>query len=463
MTQSNRGSALVLVLILAIGLLSITLVSFELSRAQSLTVRTQREVLMAREIAQSAAAQAFARIKEAGFVEPWSGTGTAPAWVDFSDGQLFYYTDFDESSSVSTVRAWGRVAYETSPSSCMLAPDDVAWNGDGWELEGVEITIKATKYIPNGPVYFGNGGVEMPMGGFAWTGGSDPLDPTTWGTITSSPASYQASSLPFQASALNYPADYIYNGGSPDAAVAGSHPYPIWTTQNPIGQMNIEAWFNNSGGTGVDPETRVTPAPTSTYFDTSNKNSPNYPYPIDPHVTDVQSFTWDLWSTYMSDPASPKLANGNNSGTYGNMTTPKVTFVTGQLTVPAGRTFQGAGILVIRDNFDPNTDTNNTPATRASLTVDGIFKWTGLVIVAGWAPTIRVRAGGDATIVGSLFGEDSVQSGGEVSLDSATITLVVNDDLRVYYSNDLFASGGLVNNLMPEVNKEVVGVRVLGP
>ncbi len=80
------------------------------------------------------------------------------------------------------------------------------------------------------------------------------------------------------------------------------------------------------------------------------------------------------------------------------------------------------------------------------------------MIIAGWAPTIDVANTGDATIVGALFGEDSVQSGGEISLDSATIILKINEDFRVLFSNSLFQPGGMVHQFMPAVNREVVGI-----
>ena len=65
------------------------------------------------------------------------------------------------------------------------------------------------------------------------------------------------------------------------------------------------------------------------------------------------------------------------------------------------------------------------------------------------------------TVVGSLFGEDSVQSGGEISLDSASIILQADGPLRLYYSNSLFATGGLINEFLPSVVKRIVGLREL--
>ena len=60
---------------------------------------------------------------------------------------------------------------------------------------------------------------------------------------------------------------------------------------------------------------------------------------------------------------------------------------------------------------------------------------------------------------GNYVGEDSVQSGGEISLDSSTIIMTFEDDFRVLYSSGLFGPGGLVRDFLPGVAKEVVGIR----
>ncbi|MBI4603356.1 MAG: hypothetical protein HY721_15500 [Planctomycetes bacterium] len=325
----------------------------------------------------------------------------------------------------------------------------------------MEITVKSVRFIPESPVYFGNGGIERPLGGFEWTSSSDPTDPSTWTPITGSPSSSQASWIPFQVSALDHPTDYIYNGGAPAPPSSSPHPYEIWASQNPIGQFNVEAWFANSAGAGNDPTINVSPAPTSTYYDTTDKSSPDYPYPVDPSLPDVQDFAWALWNQYASSSTVTKLGSGSHSGTYGDLSSPGVTFVTGNLTVDAGQTFRGCGILVVRDDYDPNTQTDNTPSTKARLQVRGRLEWTGLVIVAGWAPDIDIDddAGASVTIVGALFGEDSVQSGGETSLDSATIIMKIRNSLSVFYSNALFRPGGLIYDYLPLVRKEVVGIR----
>lgn len=461
-SERKRGVAMFLVVVAGIGLMALSVVTLDMSLVSGTAGRVQREAFDARQIAESGVAQAMARIKEAGFLAPFSGASAPADWVGFSGGDYLYYTNYDTTTGIGVVRSWGRIAVEASPSATTLPPDDPSFDGSGWMVQGVEITFKSTKYIPTSPLYFGNGGIEKPVGGFAWTGSSDPADPSTWGTVpVGSHSSYQASTVPFTSSALDHPIDHLYGGGPPAPSPGLPHPYQMWGSQNTIGQFNIEAWFANSAGVGNDPTITSTPPPTSAYYDVADNTSPDYPYPVDPSVPDVQTFAWDLWNRYGTDPSSTLLTAGSHAGTYGDLASPSVTFVTGGFQVDAGQNFKGAGILVIRDDFDPNVGTNNTPANRAMMRIDGTFEWTGLVIIAGWAPAIDVRPGGDSTIVGALFGEDSVQSGGEISLDSATINLYVQDDFRVLYSNSLFGPGGLIHDFLPGVRKEVVGVRDL--
>jgi hypothetical protein len=218
----------------------------------------------------------------------------------------------------------------------------------------------------------------------------------------------------------------------------------------------MQAWVNRSAN-GGSAASGITPSPVASY--SADPASPEYAYPIDKYVPDVQDYSWALWSAYKSDATKTKLSGGSRQGNYGTLAAPSVTFVTGTLRVDSGRTFSGHGILVIRDDYDPNTDTNNQPNTKAGLDIRGNFRWTGLVIVAGWAPSITVANGGDATIVGSLMGEDSVMSGGEISLDSATISLVVQDDMRLLYDHDMFQPGGLIYDYLPLLDKRVVAAR----
>jgi len=448
---------MLMVVVLGIALMSLAAVSVQMSLFHSVAQEVQEDAFTARQLAESGAAQALARITEGGFTTPSSGQGAAGQWVPFSEGEFLYYTTFDAANNVSTVRSWGRIAADPSPSTSTAAPDSVLWNGRGWLVQGIEVFIKSVKYIPETPIYMGNGGIQKPRGGFSWASGVDPADPSTWVPVWGNPTSWQSNWVPFEASALSHPVDYLYNGGTP-APASSPHPYNIWASQNPIGQYNVEAWFKNSAS-GNDPTTKLTPPPTTPYYDTSDPTSLDYPYPIDPSIPDVQDFADDLWNTYSGDPSATKLWEGSHSGTYGDMSNPGITFVTGKLKVNSGRTFQGAGVLVIRDDYDPNVDTNNKPSINGYLDIYGTFKWTGLVIVTGWNSAMYVRPGGDATIVGALFGEDSVQSMGEISLDSATLMMKIQDNCRVLYSNGLFTTGGLVNQFLPLAKKEVVGSR----
>ncbi len=459
----EAGAAMIMVIIFGVGMLLLTVLSLDMSKTHATANRSAQENFFARQIAESAAAQAIASIKQGGLAEPRSGGGTAGVWVPFSNGEMLYNTSWDVTNRVSTVRAWGRVAVEPNPATNTVAPDDGQWDGSGWMVHGLELSVLSLKYTPDFPVYFGNGGIERPLGGFEWITGSDPADPTTWGTVTSGVDSFQESFVPFEVSALDHPYDFLYNGGTPTPPGVGFHAYNIWAAQNPIGQFNIDAWFANSAGAGIDATVGLTPSPAGTGYDAGDPASEYHPYPIETGIADVQTFAWELWNTFGSSVASDVLPinQGSHDGDYGDLSVPVVCLCTGKLTVDSGKTFRGSGILIIRDDYDPVLDSNNTPSTKASLHIKGTFEWTGLVIVAGWAPTIEVSSGGNATIVGSLFGEDSVQSGGETSLDSATIILKVKDTFKILYSRGLFEPGGLIYDLMPDVTKEIVGVREL--
>lgn len=456
--RRQQGAALVIVAILGVGLLMLTAVSVQTSQALGVFVSTQEEEWLVREIAESAAAQAVARIKSGGFNDPVSGSGSTASWVPFGQGEMYYYTQYDNVYDVSIVRAWGRVAMSESPSGSSVSPDDLTWDGSGYALAGVELSIVGSRYVPLAPLYTGNGGIERPLGGFDWgAAGVDPFDPTTW-TPATSQISYQASTVPFECNALDHAPDYLSNPQPPAPPTTNPHPYKPWVSQNQIGQFNTEAWFANSAGAS-NPMSNVFPD-VSTYY-SSDPTSPGYAFPVDSGIRDVQDFGWSLWSKYNGDPTATLLSEGAHSGTYGTYSNPGVTFVTGQLTVPAGQTFSGTGILVIRDEYDPNYDLDNTPSARGGLNVEGNFEWTGLVIVSGWAPDVRVKSGASATIVGSLFGEDSVQSNLETSLDSSMIVFQIEDSLRLLYSHDLFKAGGIINSLLPPVSKRIVGARTL--
>jgi hypothetical protein len=454
----ENGIALILALVLMVGLLGFTAVSMDITKAHSAVRASEQQLFAARLISESGLAQALARYKEAGQAAPVSGDGTDAAWVPFSTGEYYYTTELDVPNEGATIRSWARVPITDNPSGSLVSPDDPNWDGTGYVTQGVEIALISSRYIPETPAYFGNGGIEKPLGGFSWGSGVDPFDPSTWQTVNSNPSSWQTAAVPFQVNALDHPTDYLYNGGAPTPATPGVHDYAPWVSQTAIGQANIEAWmqFSADGGSAMS---GFTPSPVGSY--SNDPNSPDYVFPIDPIAADVQDYSWDLWNTFQNDPSVPKLNSGNQSGTYGTQTDPGITMVTGTLRVPAGETFEGSGILVIRDDFDPNQDSNNTPSTSAALDVYGDFRWTGLVIIAGWRPNIKVRPGGDATVVGTLMGEDSVMSGGEVSLNSATITMKIEDDLRLLYSHGLFEPGSFVYDHLPLLRKNVVGAKEL--
>jgi hypothetical protein len=486
--KRERGTVLVFAVILIVIVLAFTALSVEMVKRQALSLETHQEVFAARQIAESAAAQALTRMRESSLLEPQSGGGSQPAWVNFGNGQFLYKTVFDSTTYTSRIRAWGRLAVGASASGSAVAPDDSTWDGSGWLVRGIEIAIKNGKRLPKAPLYSGNGAIERPLGGFEFTSGTDITDPSTWTYVTSGPASYQAASIPFEVNALSHPQDYLWldtdsdglidyldpdddNDGvvdavadafiAPDPPSGFPHRFPVWSGQNPVAQCNLEAWFENSAGAGNDPKLKVTPA-VQDWYETSDKTADGYPFPVDANAPDVQSYTEELWNTYQDDPLATKLAQGAHSGTYGTLQSPAVTFVTGTLTVNAGTTFEGAGVLVIRDDYDPNDpNASNTPSVKASLVVNGTLRWTGLVLVAGWAPAIQTGTGSDTTIVGSIYGEDSVMSGGETSLDSATISYVINGPFRLKWSNALFAYGGPVHELLPFVLKEIVGIREL--
>ncbi len=456
----ESGIALVLALVLTIGLIGFTALSVEVTRAHATVRNSETTMFRSRLVAESGLAEALARLKEAGQTSPVSGHSTSAEWVSFSNGDYYYSTDSDAVNQTSTITVWGRVPDSTSitntVSASVVSPDDANWDGTGYTTHGIEVSVLSSRYLPESPAYFGNGGVEKPLGGFNWGNSVDVFDPSTWVKVTSNPSSYQAAGGALEINSLDHPFDFLYNGGTPTpVAGVGYHDYSPWTSQTDIGQMNIQAWFDNSAA-GGSAWGMLTP-PTANY--SSDPNSDQYVLPVDSSVADVQDYAWSLWSTYATNPSATLLSQGYRQGTYGDLTTPSITFVTGHLKVQAGQTFKGAGILVIRDDFDPNYDTNNTPSTSAALTVSGTLEWTGLVIVAGWRPSVNVANGGSMTIVGALMGEDSVMSGGEESLDSATIILTARDDMKLLYSASLFKPGSFIYDLLPLVRREVVGAR----
>ena len=455
----ETGVATVFVFLIGMGLIGMTVVSLQMTLSNSAARRTQQLAFLAMETAESGLAQALAELRN-GVVEPVSGPALTGTWVNFgSGGGGFFYSTLDDVAG-ATVHAWGRIPFSDSPSSSAVAPDDPGWDGTGWLVRGLEVVVRKSPYIPPSPVFVGNGGLQRPMGGFEWDAGSDLFDPASWEIVTADPDAYQSASVPCEISALDHPADFLYGGAAPAAAV-GPHPYSILISQNAIGQHNAESWFANSAGVGNDPTTKLTPPPTAPFYSVGDPTAADYAYPIRDDLPDVQELAWAMWNQYATAPATARLAAGPQNGTYGDLATPGVTIVTGRLEVDPGATFEGVGVLVIRDDFDPNLDLDNQPATYAQLDVKGTFRWTGLVLLAGWNPLVRVQSGGDAKICGALLAEDSVQTMGEPSLASSSVMWQVESPLSILYSRVMFEPGGIIQPFLPRPPHEFVGIREL--
>lgn len=455
----ERGVALLLVLLLVIGLLGFTALSLELTRESSVSLTSEERMLAARQIVDAGLAQALCRMEDGGQNAPVSGEGTTPVWISFGAGECYYETARVESEARATVRCWARIPLVENPLRVDVSPDDAGWDGRDYFVQGIEAVLEGKKYIPRSPVYLGNGGFEKPLGGFRWTRDVDPFNPRTWETVTSGPSSYQTETVPFMVNALDHPVDWIYNGGTPQAPSSGIHPFSLVTGRNPIAQLNTEAWFENSAGAG-NPLVNVFPSVSSTSY-SDDPDSPDYAFPVHAQLPNVQDFAYSLWSEY-SDFTSSKASRytgGDREGEYGTLDSPRITFVTGHLNVPSSRTLRGCGILVIRDDFDPNLDTNNTPSQSAKLSVTGTLEWTGLVIISGWSPGIDVGPGGSMTVVGSLMAEDSVMSGGEISLIASGLSVVAKDKLELRYSSHLFEEGGILYDLLPYVEFDLLSLR----
>jgi hypothetical protein len=269
----------------------------------------------------------------------------------------------------------------------------------------------------------------------------------------------------------------------------------------------------------------VFPAPTdSAAFPTAPITNPGSPisfrpdaFPVDTRLPDVQTWGWDLWDSWKNsnqavhitpnDNTVPLIGSPNGTAsdtaiysrdttnkvlTIGGPGNAKVAFCSGNLRVGSGWKIKGHGILVIRDDYHPDetpstartapwpsTAANNTPTgtNREALLAlsDGSLEWSGLVIIAGWRPkvdTTNMPSGFHLRVNGALFGEDSVQSGGEVSLDAACIQMYMGKGstktgdatsgyTEITYSRDMFSPGGLIYHLLPEVSRSVLSIRDL--
>lgn len=496
----QKGSALIVVVAVATGLLILTVATLDATQMQSKFSAAELESFRAKTAAKSGVNEALARIKGT-LKTPYSGTGGVPAWKSQGTGcDMFYYTTYNATNSMYRVRSWGRVRTRAVSGAVLaqttISPDSGGFNYTGWRVHGFEAYIQGRKYIPNAPIYMANGAIEKARGGVDNTAsaGFENTPVATWprvGTGSGAGDSYQGNDLPFRVDARNHPPDFLSAGwGGPAPTVTGPHPYNVFTVQNQVGQEDVKGWFGSwTGAPAGGGAAAVYPDPTNTTYFSNDPTSPNYPYNIDPSVPNVATFSYELWNKYNADAVtgvqiggtgalSPTLGAGTT--TIGNSTTPKVAFATGNLTIPSGSTLRGHGILVIRDNYDPNVGGNNQPGgtSQAGLRVNGggTLEWTGLVIVAGWAPNVNTQGGGTIRMNGALFGEDRVQSGGEVSASAATIQMYIGTKdgttagtntttgekcFSLNYCRTIFEPGGLVYPLMPEVNKEILSFKDL--
>lgn len=497
--KRDRGSALITVVAIGAGLMILVYATLETTQIQSTVSRAELETFKARTAAHSAVNEALTRVRY-GLRTPGSGsaiTQAAAKWVkQGTDCDYYYYTNYNSSNSVYTIRAWGRARTRITSGSLALqptvAPDSGTYNFSGWRVQGFEVVLQGKKYIPNAPIYMANGAIELPRGGIdnSSTPGFENNPVATWprvGTGTSSGDSYQSNDIPFRVDARNHPADFLTNGwGGPAPTVTGQSPYNIFTVQNQVGQEDVKAWFNTwSGSPASGGASGVYPDPNNSSYWSTDPTSPNYPFNVDTSVPRVATFGFELWSKYNADATTGYQIGGNGATsptlstnlTVGTSTSPKVVFATGKLTVPAGKTLTGYGILVIRDDYDPNAGGNNQPGSprQAALDVQGNLNWTGLVIVAGWAPNITMNGNGAVAVNGALFGEDRVQSGGEQSATAATIQMYIGSKngtsgvntttgakcFMLNYCRSIFEPGGLVYPLMPETNKTILSFKEL--
>jgi hypothetical protein len=468
-----------------------------------------------------------------------AATSGAPSWVSMGPSGGFYYTtSYDPSGSVYTITSYGRHEVDAGAQAQSTTAPGASYDYSGWMVRGVEVIVVGQKEIPNAPLYFGNGGVEKGRGGWRWNAGNDPLDTSSWtafygvnGGSPSGVVSYQSRGLPFRVSALDHPATWLDDGvggfdlGRPAAGdpgvdgVAGTaddgpdleqtpHPYSLFAGQTLVGAYNADRWFNEwtHGGTH-DPGSLSQPSIDDPAVYPNNdpvgSTIEGDPFPVDTTIPDVQTWAWDMWEKHKNsalhiqpqgsgssaditlvnapdgtapDPANYSIDTTNKIITLGSETNPQVVFVTGRFTIPSNWTVKGHGVIVLRDNYHPDEQTNNTPTGNTNETdahLYGDFEWTGLAMIAGWRPELDTRnmpAGNSVRILGALFGEDSVQSGGEQSLDTAQIQVYIgpskadasgNGLFEIFYCREIFEPGGLIYHLLPEVSRQIVSIRDL--
>jgi hypothetical protein len=512
---------MILVLVFGVTLIALAGVSLDTARTETVRYRTEHEIFQARQAAQAGVNEALALLRDGGISQPMSGDsgvdgGDAtdgiddPEWVQHGpDGAYYYRTDVTNlaSGQLFTITSYGR--YESGTGATFqqgVDPTDPTYDGTGWTQRAIEVLVLASKGIPEAPLYFGNGGVEKGKGGWKWDGAADPLDSSTWtyyGTSGNRPSGTSSWISPgligndvFSVDSRDHPEDWLDLKPSklPTLVSETPHPYGIFASQTLVGAHNASTFFDTwtSGSSTHDPNTQLTPSPEGSNYEGDRGQA----FPVDTSIPDVQTWSWELWSTYGNDPNSIHIddqdsdlssidgeanvvvtngglapGGGHKTFTIGDIDNPQVVFVTGELNVHQNRVLKGYGILVVRDDFHPDEGGNNTPGVDAQIEVAGRLEWTGLVILAGWHPAIDTsgsREGSGIVVNGALFGEDSVQSGGETALDTAQINAYLgtssgannkNGAFVATYSREIFEPGGLIYDLLPNVNVRVLAMR----
>lgn len=537
--RRERGSTLILVLILSSLLLSLAMLALTEAQTHTTNSRLEWELHSTRTGALSGINEAIGQVKF-GIDTPMSGGGANPAWIAMGTVEVIYRTTYVAPNY--TITAYGRVANgPNAQANAGLLPGDLGYDPTDWTIRGYRVTMVANKNLPDAPLYFGNGGVERTRGGIAWNSNTHPDDPlglnppnvpwSFYGVTSGSHSSWMSDGLSFRADARGHPADYLDNMGAspvtPDPLLPDTI-HNFFAAQNKAGQHDNTSFFMPWNGN--DPGTKSAPDLTDTTLYPNRDTDPtdggysdtDDAFPIDPDLPDVQTWAWQLYADrggpWGNDSDTVHLTSDNGSLpqdggaddadstsdgtlTIGTSANPKVAFSTGRLLVNSDKKIKGYGILIVRDDFHPTfgtNTTNNRPTgsdREARIDIRGRLEWTGLVIIAGWRPNITTEymndrdssdvtsAGGDpddprtwpadvgrVIVNGAFFGEDSVQSGGEVALDLAQIIMRIGtkDDgngvrgrWETKFSPDMFKPGGLIWDLLPLVNKTVVAVEEL--
>lgn len=457
--KQRRGSVLVIVLFFAVLLFGFAIIAVDATIGRSRIAVEMVHRLQAETAAISKLNWALAKVRRGGIV-------TYAENAAYGAGAS---TNLDVSTAGRQVTILSR-----------------GYVGQGAEraVHNVRAVLVTFRFIPNGPLYFGNGAVEWPRGNME----GHSVD------------SFISNAMDYTISAWNHPYDHIYDdtpmtrppdgdarwvNQDPDSPFFGQ-PYSVFENQNWKGKQNITDWLTpwTYYGTTYNPmDQTYVEHPTDAGYE---------PFPTHTLAPDVQTFAYDLWahppanSLYLSngdvrygrygnlgsDEDGDGIDDGLEDNGLGTLDNPRVVFVTGEF-LNSNKAFKGSGILVVRDDYDPAVGGNRLVSNKAKLRFAKDFEWTGLVMVAGWAPHVSTKdlpADQYVKINGAIMGEDSVQSGGESSLDNATIQFYLGYRINssterghftLTYSRDVFSEfrgSGTTNPmwaLMPEVDKRL--------